>query len=689
MFSKILTPLKGIHHRKAYIILLTLAVILLSVLGLSKYFQSLMIQSLSQFNNDFVSQIDTISATSMDIIRNSAMQIYYSSSVKTLRTSQTLTNAQQIIGQRDLGNFVSSSSFINSAMIYNPRMDYVFTSDNDRSSASSENFYDQYAVSLLKNAPNLSFAVSEKQTSKTDSYYSFIFYEPRMPNSGAMILNVNSKWYEQQLLGISSDESCALLDSNGNVLAAGNDILADSAAEIWAEISSQSSNDGFILKGGNSRGWMYCKLTTTNWYYLRYFNMNTLIPALIKMQNFAFMLFSIACVVLVGGGVYTMINFYQPFKAVTKAFIDAGEFDGQSEVAKQVDILLEGQLEQRAQRQLAAIFGGEEKENLRFPITLIMTDSENSAALRELAAYSFEQLTARCDFGSCTLLFSPTDLERIPHFCTKVAQNLNCRCYYSHPCNDIEELSKRRQSLNELWKLRALYFGQYVFSESLLESHSYKGFQPKNTSALFSALHAGQIEEARSAWRDIYSDIKHSRFSDFRFAVKYITQTIDSLYKELNSELLPLYSITIEELEDIQQLQLALDSAFTVICKAESGRRMRRLDRIANQINLRISEGYADDILSAQHIADEMGMNSVYLGRLFRESTGISISEAINRVRVEKAKQLLKETNDSVESIARQVGFNNAKYFFVVFKGIENTTPKKFRTQYLSEQQQS
>lgn len=686
MLSNILSQLKIIYKRKAYIILLTVALILLSFLGLSKYFQSLMIQSLTQLNSDFVSQIDTISATSMDIIRNSAMQIYYSSSVRVLRTAQTLTNAQQIIGMRDLGNSVSSSSFINSVMVYNPKMDYVFTSDNEHPSAFSENFHDQYAVSLLKNAPDLGFIVSPKQKNKTNSYYSFIFYEPGVPNGGSMILNVNSKWYEQQLLGISSDENCVLLDSNGNMISAGNYAPADSAVDIWSEISSQDSSYGFIPKSGKLRGWIYCKLETTNWYYLRYLDLNTAIPALAKMQNFAFLLFSLACAALVGGGIYTMINFYQPFKAVTKAFIDAGELDDQSGVAKQVDILLENQLEQRSKKQLERIFGGEDTENIRFPITLIMTDSTDSAALRELAAYSFEQLTADCDFGCCSLLFAPTDLERIPHFCTKVAQNLNCRCYYSHSCENIEELLQRRQDLNELWRLRALYFGQYVFSESLLESHTFTGFQPKDTSALFSALHSGQLEEARAAWRNIFSDIKHSRFTDFRFAVKYITKTINSLYKELNTELSPLYSIVIEELEDIQQLHLAMDSAFSAICGAENSRRMRRLDRIANQINLRISEGYADDILSAQHIADEMGMNSVYLGRLFRESTGMSISEAINRVRVEKAKQLLTETDDSVESIARQVGFNNVKYFFVVFKGIENTTPKRFRTQQLSAQ---
>ncbi|MBP1577896.1 MAG: hypothetical protein J6C75_05400, partial [Oscillospiraceae bacterium] len=138
MFTKFIAPFKNIFQRKINAILLVIALILLSFLGLSKYFQALMIQTLTQLNSDFVSQIDTISGTSMDIIRNSAMQIYYSSSVKTLRTAKMLTNAQQTLGQRDLGNFVSSSTFINNAMVYNPKLDFVFTSDNDHPSTPSE-----------------------------------------------------------------------------------------------------------------------------------------------------------------------------------------------------------------------------------------------------------------------------------------------------------------------------------------------------------------------------------------------------------------------------------------------------------------------------------------------------------------------------------------------------------------------
>jgi two-component system response regulator YesN len=74
-----------------------------------------------------------------------------------------------------------------------------------------------------------------------------------------------------------------------------------------------------------------------------------------------------------------------------------------------------------------------------------------------------------------------------------------------------------------------------------------------------------------------------------------------------------------------------------------------------------------------------MGMNPVYLSRLYKEATGVSIVDAIKKVRIDRAKQLLRATDASVKDIAEQVGFANDKYFFVVFKELCGTTPKEYR----------
>ena len=67
-------------------------------------------------------------------------------------------------------------------------------------------------------------------------------------------------------------------------------------------------------------------------------------------------------------------------------------------------------------------------------------------------------------------------------------------------------------------------------------------------------------------------------------------------------------------------------------------------------------------------IAEQLDMSPSYLNRQFRSSTGMSINDAIQHVRIDKACKLLRQSDDPVEQVAKQAGYQNIKYFFVLFK---------------------
>lgn len=670
---------KKLNRRGAAAVLCGSALVLSLFLMLFNSFQGLMLQAVLQLNNEFVQQVDTISATSHDIIRNSAMQMFYSTPIKTLRTGSNLSNAQRIAGLRDLGSFVSSCTFLTSAMVYNPEMDYIFTSDSDRPSAPTEQFYDSRAADLLTNAAFSTVTVTPKYSSKAGDYYSFIFFEPNVPKSGAMLLNVRPDWYERQLLGISSGASCAILDASGNVLAAGSDELTHIAEAVWETIDWTDVEDtgGFFLEDNTSRGWMYCKLKNSGWYFLRSFDRRTILPALTNMRNLAFALLAAVCGLLIVGVCFTLIKLYRPFHAVRQSLKAAGESD--KEVPQQVDMLLESQLEQRMQRQFERFFSGKEKPEA--PAILIKTDTADARFLRERAPAGFKSIVAEIDFGCAALLFD-VDETQAEEWCKRLSRESGCRCFLGRPRISAAELTDCRANLNELWQLRFLYQGQLLFHEKMLDDiPSAAAFHPKDAAPLISALHAAELDVARQCWRELFEKISRSRYSDLRFSIRYIFRSLNELYREISDEPLGLKPEMIETLDDVAELHRELNDAFVKITDAENARHMKRLNQLAAEINACIAKEYFDDSLSVQGIADKLGMNAVYIGRLFRKSTGMSIGEAINRARVENARQLLLQTDSPVESIARQVGFNNVKYFYVVFKGIEGTTPKRYRSE--------
>jgi signal transduction histidine kinase/CheY-like chemotaxis protein len=83
--------------------------------------------------------------------------------------------------------------------------------------------------------------------------------------------------------------------------------------------------------------------------------------------------------------------------------------------------------------------------------------------------------------------------------------------------------------------------------------------------------------------------------------------------------------------------------------------------------------------LSRQEIAHAIGVTENYLSRIFREELGLSPWDFVNRYRIKHAKELLRNTNESVTAIALQVGFENPAYFTRVFRQQTNQSPREYR----------
>lgn len=91
-----------------------------------------------------------------------------------------------------------------------------------------------------------------------------------------------------------------------------------------------------------------------------------------------------------------------------------------------------------------------------------------------------------------------------------------------------------------------------------------------------------------------------------------------------------------------------------------------------------IEKNYNKDI-SLEEISDEIGLHKGYLCRLFKQETGINITDYIINYRIEKAKKLIATTNDKLYEIAEKVGFSNAQYFSLKFRKITGKTPIEYR----------
>ncbi len=83
--------------------------------------------------------------------------------------------------------------------------------------------------------------------------------------------------------------------------------------------------------------------------------------------------------------------------------------------------------------------------------------------------------------------------------------------------------------------------------------------------------------------------------------------------------------------------------------------------------------------VSQQMLAEEFHMSVSAVSNLFKKNTGRSYSDHLLEIRVEKAEQLLRTTNDSIEQIAEEVGYNDYFYFMKIFKKATGMSASKYR----------
>ena len=99
-------------------------------------------------------------------------------------------------------------------------------------------------------------------------------------------------------------------------------------------------------------------------------------------------------------------------------------------------------------------------------------------------------------------------------------------------------------------------------------------------------------------------------------------------------------------------------------------------DAVKRYIALHATEG-----LTVSSVADSFGYNSIYLERVFRRETGVSLHEAIMHERIAAACRWLSRTHICIEEIARETGFSSRSYFCTVFRHMTGMTPLKYREQ--------
>ena len=128
----------------------------------------------------------------------------------------------------------------------------------------------------------------------------------------------------------------------------------------------------------------------------------------------------------------------------------------------------------------------------------------------------------------------------------------------------------------------------------------------------------------------------------------------------------------------VYDLQIWVKDVLDILASQEEHR--QKAHNLSEIIKRFIRE-HIDEPLSRQIIAEQVGLNPDYAGKLFKIQTGESITKFIFDERIRIAKALLADTNMQISSVALSVGYSNFSYFSNVFRKEVLMSPQEYRNE--------
>ena len=87
----------------------------------------------------------------------------------------------------------------------------------------------------------------------------------------------------------------------------------------------------------------------------------------------------------------------------------------------------------------------------------------------------------------------------------------------------------------------------------------------------------------------------------------------------------------------------------------------------------------ANDVVRVNDVCKKLGYSKSYLSTLFREQSGETLAAYATRVKIDRAKQMIRDGNKNFTEISDALSFDNPQYFSRVFKRVTGMTPTEFK----------
>lgn len=230
---------------------------------------------------------------------------------------------------------------------------------------------------------------------------------------------------------------------------------------------------------------------------------------------------------------------------------------------------------------------------------------------------------------------------------------------------------------SEIFESKLLFFSELERLEDLY-------YFPRETGEkLYNNVVAGRVDNAQEIVRKLYT----ANFEqDSRLLSVNAIEMLKSRMRDAIISIAAKYSICVDSQIQMLHNEHNIKRYFEIVCdvvevlageirKQGAALQNNTVQKIMNYVQA----NFCDSGLSLKQISQQLGLHENYISKVFKEEYGENLSVVIEKLRIGKAMELIRNTDLKIGDIAQQVGYTSDLSFRRAFKKMTGVTPGEYR----------
>ncbi|WP_236575512.1 AraC family transcriptional regulator [Paenibacillus sp. USDA918EY] len=252
-----------------------------------------------------------------------------------------------------------------------------------------------------------------------------------------------------------------------------------------------------------------------------------------------------------------------------------------------------------------------------------------------------------------------------------------------------DDLRTVYDDLCELTLLKFLSGDDKIYTEQEYERYADLPYQPDDTllDLLIQSIRSGKEESSFQLLEQWFARLQTMKYSECQFQLKLMFFSFVKSFSKLTT----VHNVKgienhLKKFATLEDIHLWMKTEISrIISLLGDQKSLNRKGKVVEEMIEYIRYHIHDPRLSVESIADHIELSAKYSRQLFLDHYGMSLSNYILNMRIEKVKELLTKTDMSVAEIAQQAGFQTKSHFFTAFKKATGMTPAQYRCRRMDE----